>query len=86
MALQFILASSNESPGIVKAPLVKAVCHILDADKDLMRHKVRLVQMARQIDLLQILAESELDAKRQKRPTHVVLSLKLFSTVEGVYS
>lgn len=86
LALRFILASKNESAGVVKAPLVKAVCHILDADKDLMRHKTRLVQMAQQIDLLQILSDSELDAKRQKRPAHVVLSLKLFSAVEGVYS
>ncbi len=82
--LRFILGSKNKSPGILKAQLIKAVCHVLDADRAWMGFRSKIIRSAEDIDLLELLTLAEVDAKKQRRPVHVVLGLRLFEFFEGV--
>ena len=84
-ALRFILASKGDYQGILKSSLVRAACHVLDAEKDWAKYKARLLAIVSDIDLIEMLSEAEIDAKRMRRPTRVALSLKLFAAIDEVF-
>jgi hypothetical protein len=68
--------------GHIKAPTVKAICHVLDAEKAWLKPEYRLMSVFERFDFGKELEEVEILARRNKRQTHTEMAIRLFDFLD----
>ncbi|BCH33217.1 hypothetical protein MesoLjLc_51470 [Mesorhizobium sp. L-8-10] len=68
--------------GHVKAPTIKALCHVLDAQRTWCKPEYRLISVMENFDFGQELESAFVDGRRNKRQTHSQLAIRLFDFLD----
>lgn len=82
MALKCITIGGESRTGLVKAPVIKAFCHVLDAESSWRSHP-GLLSAAAKFDLASALQEAEAAAGRTRR-VNAQLAMALFDYLDEV--
>lgn len=81
-ALRCITRVGYANIGLVKAPIIKALCHVLDAEPAWKVPEERLLKVMARFDYAKELAAAEMDAKKHKRQVPTELSIRLFEFLD----
>lgn len=81
-ALRCITRVGFANIGLVKAPIIKALCHVLDAEPTWKTPEDRLLKVMARFDYATELAAAELNAKKHKRQVPTELSIRLFEFLD----
>lgn len=81
-ALRCITRTGFANIGQVKAPIIRALCHVLDAEPSWKTPEARLLKVMGKFDYGTELAEAEVAAKKHKRQVATELSIRLFDFLD----
>jgi hypothetical protein len=81
-ALRCITRTGFANIGQVKAPIIRALCHVLDAEPAWKSPEDRLLKIMGKFDYAVELSASEVSAKKHKRQVHTELSIRLFDYLD----
>lgn len=82
LALSAIMSSVGKTPGMVKAQIIKATCHVLEAEQTYRRSERRLLLSMERYDFAGELAKAEIEARTKKTGVHTALSVRLFDYLD----
>lgn len=82
IALGSIMASRTNK-GVLKAPVIKAVCHVLESAPEWKKTPEKLNEAMSGCDLLAELSAAELEGKRDRKSSHAVLGLRLMDYLDA---
>lgn len=82
LALRCITQVGFANIGLLKMPIIKALCHVLDAEPAWKAPEERLLKIMSRFDYAVELAAAEMDAKKHKRQVHTALSIRLFEFLD----
>ncbi|TIX28839.1 ParB N-terminal domain-containing protein [Mesorhizobium sp.] len=75
-------ARPDGNVGHVKAPIIKALCHVLDAEKSWCKPEYRLISVMGAFDYGAELDQASVLARKNKRQTHTELAVRLFDYLD----
>ncbi len=83
LVLRCIQLGANRRPGLVKAPIIKALSQVLDAEKSFTSSPARLMTAMASFDFAKHLTEAEVEATRHRQGIHVRLAMRIFDHLDG---
>lgn len=82
LAMKALVKSSQGQAGMISAPSVKAMCHILEAEKSFGKPEYRLMALMENYSLPNVLKQIDDDPVLRKRAKHLALTEKIFEYIE----
>jgi hypothetical protein len=82
LSLRCITRTGFANIGQVKAPIIRAICHVLDAEPAWKIPEERLLKAMGKFDYSIELAQAEIEGKRHKRQVHTALAIRLFDFLD----
>lgn len=83
LALRCITIHGAQGTGLVKSPAIKAICHVLDAERSWMAPEGRLMKAMSKFDLRNGLGEADVEARQKHMRHHSALALRLFDYLDA---
>lgn len=83
LALRCITIHGTQGTGLVKSPAIKAICHVLDAERSWMTPESRLVKAMAKFDLRNELNKADVEARQKRMRHHSALALRLFDYLDA---
>lgn len=82
LALRCITDVGLSNIGLIKSPVIKALCHVLDAEPSWKAPPERLLKAMSRFDYAKELAAAEINAKKHKRQVHTQMAVSLFDYLD----
>lgn len=82
LAMKALHKASQGEKGMISAPSIKAMCHILEAEKSFGKPEYRLIALMENYSLPKALKEIDEDPVLRKRAKHLALTEKIFEYIE----
>lgn len=82
LALRCITKTGPQNVGMLNEPIIKAVCHVLDAEPSWCRVEYVLIEAMCRFDFAAHLHEAEVAAKQQRTQVAQALALRLFDFLD----
>lgn len=82
LSLKCVTTQGNVATGLVKAPIIKALCHVLDAEKSWKSLTSRLLSTMQRFDFAESLEQASIEAKKSRMQIQGALSLRLFDFLD----
>jgi hypothetical protein len=82
LCLRCITKVGDGNVGLIKMPVIKALCQVLDAEPAWKAPERRLIGAMARFDYAAELSTAEMDAKKHKRQVHTELAIRLFEFLD----
>jgi hypothetical protein len=82
LALKAIMKSARGKPGLLKESVIKAMCHVLEAEKSFGKPEYRLVSAMERYDLAADVEKVDSELKFKRKAKHAALAELIFDYLE----